>query len=97
VDRVLIPRRPKTAPGDGTHFSIVEGGELADVENEDYALAIVRFASGLVGSLEASRVTIGKHAETGFEVHGTRGALSWDFKRMNELEVYLPTVTGDEG
>ena len=25
-----------------------------------------------------------------FEVHGTAGALSWDFERMNELMVCLP-------
>jgi predicted dehydrogenase len=24
-----------------------------------------------------------------FDVHGTRGALSWNLERMNELEVYL--------
>jgi predicted dehydrogenase len=97
VERTLIKQRPKVAPGTGTHFSVVEGGELGDVENEDYALAIVEFERGLVGSLEASRVTVGKHTETGFEVHGTRGALAWDFRRMNELELYLPLANGDAG
>jgi predicted dehydrogenase len=97
VDRTLISRRPRMATEGGTHFSVAEGGELADVENEDYVLSIVQFASGLVGSLEASRVTVGKHAEMGFEVHGTSGALAWDFKRMNELDVYLPPPTGDVG
>jgi predicted dehydrogenase len=97
VERTLIARRPKVAPGTGTHFSVVEGGELGDVENEDYALAIVEFERGLVGSLEASRVTVGKHTELGFEVHGSRGAASWDFKRMNELELFLPLANGDAG
>jgi predicted dehydrogenase len=97
VDRTVIGRRPRVGAESGTHFSVAEGGELGDVENEDYVLSIVRFASGLVGSLEASRVTVGKHAEMGFEVHGTAGALAWDFKRMNELDVYLPPPTGDAG
>ena len=25
-----------------------------------------------------------------FELNGTNGALSWDFERMNELQLYLP-------
>jgi len=97
VTETTIARRPLIAPGTGTHFSLVEGGELGDVGNEDYALGIVRFEQGFTGSLEASRVTVGTHAETGFEVHGTKGALAWDFRRMNELEVYLPLASGDAG
>src|SRR5258708_1449789 len=97
VDQTFVKQRPKVAPGTGTHFSVVEGGELGDVENEDAALAIVEFERGFFGSLEASRVAVGRHAETGFEVHGTRGALAWDFKRMNEIDVYLPLANGDAG
>jgi predicted dehydrogenase len=26
-----------------------------------------------------------------FEVNGTKGALKWNFERLNELELYLPT------
>ena len=25
-----------------------------------------------------------------FELHGTKGAIRWDFERMNELEIFLP-------
>src|SRR4051812_9345090 len=44
IDRVsgrtatMIPRRPKPS-GEGTHFSRVEGGDLVDVDNEDWAAA----------------------------------------------------------
>jgi predicted dehydrogenase len=97
LTRTLIPTRPVVAAGTGTHFDLIEGGETGEVGNEDYALALVRFESGLVGSLEVSRVCVGKHAETGFELHGTGGSLAWDFRRMNELEAYLPLPTGDTG
>jgi predicted dehydrogenase len=97
VTQTFVPTRPRILPGTGTHFSLVKGGETAAVENEDYALAMVRFERGFTGSLEASRVTVGKHAETGFEIHGTQGALAWDFRRMNELEVHLPLASGDAG
>jgi predicted dehydrogenase len=97
VTETFVPTRPLIPLGTGTHFSLVEGGEEGEVGNEDYVLAMVRFERGFTGSLEASRVTVGKHAETGFEIHGTKGALSWDFRRMNELEVYLPLANGDAG
>jgi predicted dehydrogenase len=95
---ILIPRRPKLAMGEGTHFSVVEdASELAAVENEDWAAALVEFESGVKGTIEVSRVIVGAEARYAFEVNGTRGAVSWDFERMNELHVYVPLPTGDSG
>jgi predicted dehydrogenase len=86
---ILIPRRPKVAMGTGTHFSVVEGDvELGDVENEDWCAALVEFESGLRGTIELSRVIVGAEARYLFEINGTQGAVSWNFERMNELEVY---------
>ena len=86
---ILIPRRPKVGMGTGTHFSVVEGDvELGDVENDDWCAALVEFASGLRGTIELSRVTVGAEARYRFEVNGTEGAVAWDFERMNELELY---------
>jgi predicted dehydrogenase len=81
----------------GTHFEVSEGGEVAPVENEDVFWSIVRFESGVTGTIEASRVAIGPQARYAFEVHGSRGALAWDFERMNELLVYLPQEHGSAG
>jgi predicted dehydrogenase len=97
AEATLIPRRPKPLPGAGTHFSVAAGGELGDVENEDWVAAIVEFASGLKGTLEASRVAVGPEARYAFEANGTRGAAAWDFERMNELRVHLPLESGDAG
>jgi predicted dehydrogenase len=86
---ILIPRRPKVAMGTGTHFSVVEGDvELGAVENDDWCAALVEFESGLRGTLELSRVTVGAEARYRFEINGTEGAVAWDFERMNELEHY---------
>ncbi len=81
---VVIPRRPVPTRG-GSHYSLVDGGELGDVENEDQLLCLLRFADGARGTLEASRVSVGDECAYGFEVHGTRGSLAWDFRRMGEL------------
>lgn len=93
----LIPRRPRAPMGSGTHFSVVEGGELADVENEDWVGALVEFETGLNGILEASRVAVGPDCRYTFEVNGTAGALAWNFERMNELSLALPGASGDFG
>ena len=63
------------------------GGEMGPVENEDYVTSLLRFASGARGVLEASRVAVGEQNNYGFEIHGTKGAVFWDFRRMNELGV----------
>jgi predicted dehydrogenase len=85
---ILIPERPKVQMGTGTHFSVVEGEvELGPVENEDWCAALVEFASGLKGTIELSRVVVGADARYWFELNGTRGAVAWNFERMNELEL----------
>jgi predicted dehydrogenase len=78
--------------GTGTHFAVIEDGEMKPVENEDYAAMLVRLsddasASGAVGTLEASRVAVGPRASYGIEVYGTEGSAHWDFERMNELHL----------
>ena len=72
------------------------GGELGPVENEDYVAALLRFASGARGVLEASRVAVGEQNNYGFEIHGTTGAVFWDFRRMNELGVSTGGAYGDQ-
>src|SRR3954447_2837241 len=92
----MIQRRPRPT-GAGTHFSRVQSDDLLDVGNEDWAAALCELPGGTVGSLEASRVIVGPRVRMRFEVHGTRGALSWDLERMNELERFQISDDGDEG
>ncbi|SEQ70975.1 Gfo/Idh/MocA family protein [Microlunatus flavus] len=70
-------------------------GALAPVENEDYAGALLSFAGGARGTLESSRVAVGEQCTYGIEVHGDRGALAWDFRRMGELKVCLDQEVTD--
>ncbi len=72
----------------GTHFNI--GGPddpMGEVTNEDYVSALIRFANGVQGTMEMCRVINGPKAEYTFEIHGTEGAIKWNFEKMNELEV----------
>ncbi|MET9775565.1 Gfo/Idh/MocA family oxidoreductase [Streptomyces sp. NPDC006367] len=83
---VFVPERPRPATATAGHAR-APGGGPGPVENEDYVGCLLRFASGARGVLEACRVSVGEQNAYGFEVHGTRGAVFWDFRRMNELGV----------
>jgi len=72
------------------------GGDLGPVENEDYVGSLLRFASGARATLEASRVAVGEQNNYGFEIHGTNGAVFWDFRRMGELGVSLGASYQDQ-
>ncbi|WP_081238716.1 Gfo/Idh/MocA family protein [Streptomyces viridosporus] len=83
---IFLPERARPAGATAGH-SRAAGGELGPVENEDYVNCLLRFDSGARGVLEACRVSVGEQNNYGFEVHGTEGAVFWDFRRMNELGV----------
>lgn len=86
VDRAtFIPQRRAALPG-AMHYE-KGAGEVGDVENEDYVNALFRLTDGSRGILESSRTAVGEQNTYGFEVHGTKGAVAWDFRRMNELRV----------
>jgi predicted dehydrogenase len=84
----FIRERPVTAAG--THYGRGSADDpRGEVTNEDYAGMLCEFASGVRGTFEASRTIVGPESQMAFEVYGTRGALSWNLERMNELQVYL--------
>jgi predicted dehydrogenase len=85
---MFIAQRPH-AGMTASHFSRGTGGPLGAVENEDYIAALLRFRNGARGILESSRASVGEQCTYGVEVHGARGALSWDFRRLGELRLCL--------
>ncbi len=92
---VFIPERARPTGATAGH-TLATGGELGPVENEDYVSCLLRFASGARGVLEASRVSVGEQNNYGFEVHGTRGAVFWDYRRLGELGVSRGTSYQDQ-
>jgi predicted dehydrogenase len=91
----FIKRRPSAASlgqsaAPVAHSTAVTSGPLQDVTNEDYVGALVQFADGAHGSLEVCRVIQGHKCDWAFEVEGTQGAVSWNFERMNELNIFCP-------
>jgi predicted dehydrogenase len=62
--------------------TVVPGREV-----DDHFVAAVEFSNGVVGTLEASRLARGRINSNVFEVNGSKGSLSFDLERLNELEV----------
>ncbi|MEU9171186.1 Gfo/Idh/MocA family oxidoreductase [Streptomyces sp. NPDC048420] len=91
---IFLPERAR--PTGATAGHTLATGELGPVENEDYVNCLLRFASGARGVLEACRVSVGEQNNYGFEVHGTKGAVFWDFRRMGELGISRGTTYQDQ-
>jgi predicted dehydrogenase len=81
--RVWVPQRPVARDAQGSMRSV-------DVDVEDAACLLLRFAGGALGVLEVSRCAPGRKNHLAFEVHGESGSVCFDAERPNELGVYLP-------
>jgi len=65
-----------------------DGSGRGAVDVDDAALAMARFESGAIGTIEGSRFCPGRKNYNRFEINGSLGSLVWDLERMNELQVY---------
>jgi predicted dehydrogenase len=92
---VFVPQRPVPTAATSGH-QLATGGERGEVENEDYVVAQMRLVSGARCTVEASRVSVGEQNAYGFEIHGTAGAVAWDFRRIGELRVATGTAIQDQ-
>lgn len=76
--RTLYPDRP-VASG---------ANERRKVEVDDMTHALIRFDSGVAGSVEANWAATGRTMDLSFEVTGSKGAIAFSQERMNELWLY---------
>jgi len=68
----------------------------APVTVDDAFAALVRFTTGAMGSIEATRYAPGRKNHNRFEINGSEGSLGFNLERMNELEVYFRSDSGPE-
>src|SRR5665213_566509 len=55
---------------------------------DDALEAAVEFESGAVGTIEATRLALGRRNAFQWEINGSKGSLASDMKRLNELQVF---------
>ena len=86
IVKTFIPERPLPA---GRFFgpSGAASSEMGKVDVDDAALTMIQFTNGVYGTIEVTRNAWGHHNQLGFEIHGTRGSIAFDYQRLNELRV----------
>jgi predicted dehydrogenase len=84
--------KERTLPAGVSTGGIAQGRSGAEgkgkVTVDDTVLFLARFSGGAVASFEAARQATGNQNRNAFEINGTKGALKFDFERMNELQFY---------
>ena len=79
ANRTLYDQRP------------LSGGGVANDMAEDHSLAIVRLPGGALGTLEASKISMGAGDELSIEIRGARGGVKWSLSDPGILEYYDPS------
>ncbi len=93
IAETFIKKRKKLSGTGGETLGAGAGGaEMGNVTVDDAVLFLARFSGGAVASFEAARQATGNQNRNQFEINGTKGALKFDFERMNELEYYDATL-----
>jgi predicted dehydrogenase len=95
---IFVKQRPLPGPGTSSHYQRGQPSDpTGEVTNEDYVGALVEFANGVRGTLEADRSIFGPQSSIAFELNGSRGAASWDHEKLNQLQLYLPQEQPADG
>jgi predicted dehydrogenase len=88
--------KERTLPAGVSAGGIAQGRSGSEgkgpVTVDDTVLFLARFSGGAVASFEAARQATGNQNRNAFELNGTKGALRFDFERMNELQFYDATL-----
>ncbi len=87
-ERVILEGGGGEISGRGAATSQKMGPSTVD----DISLFIARMESGAVATFEATRLATGFKNNNRLEIHGEKGAIRFNFERMNELDWYDATL-----
>jgi predicted dehydrogenase len=74
--------------GDIASVSALVRTFVADRQVDDAIEAAVEFEAGAVGTIEATRLALGRRNALQWELNGTKASIAFDLERLNELQVY---------
>jgi len=80
----------------GVTRTFIEDRPGGKVDVDDAFEAVVEYENGAVGTIEASRFCPGRKNALTWEINGSKGSLSFDLERLNELQVHLRESTPGE-
>jgi predicted dehydrogenase len=90
ADTTFIKERPLPETVDASLGARAGGGRrrMGRVTVDDATLFLARFKNGAIGSFEATRFAGGRRNHNRFEINGSKGSLSFNLEKMNELQFY---------
>lgn len=89
LTRNFITQRPLADEGGVGNLKAEASGQgMGAVTVEDAALMLVNFENGAIGSFEATRFANGRKNRLSFEIYGSKGSVTFDLERMNELQYF---------
>jgi|TARA_B110000259_G_scaffold31551_1_gene34609 predicted dehydrogenase len=68
---------------------------LGAVDVDDEVLSLIRFETGAVGTLEATRNAYGRNNFLTLEIHGEKGSIYFNYERRDELQVMFADDPSD--
>ena len=77
MTRTFIEERP-----------LEDGSGVGKVDVDDAFSALLEFDNGAMGTLEASRFSMGRKNHQVIEINGENGTIEFNLERLNELNVY---------
>ena len=95
--KTFIKERPMPGEGAGTFTSgsAAQSTNMGTVEIDDASFMTVEFENGALGSFNASRFAGGRKNYNYFEIYGSKGSITFDLERMNELQYFDMTEDVD--
>jgi len=88
LETIVFKDRPQPGSGSGYRAQASADAARQKVENDDLFQALVKFKSGALGTIGASRVAAGRVFGLNWEIRGTAGSLYVENERANELHVF---------
>src|SRR6188508_2274165 len=74
--------------GDLASVSALVKTFLPDRQVDDCIEAAVEFENGAVGTIESTRLALGRRNAFQWEINGSKGSLAFDMEKLNELQVF---------
>ena len=68
--------------------AVSEGKAMGEVTVEDAISMLVKFENGAMGTFDATHFAPGRKNYNYFEIYGSKGSLSFNLERLNELQYY---------
>jgi predicted dehydrogenase len=94
--KTFVTERPLPGKDAGTFKAGSAASEMGKVTVDDASFMVAEFENGALGAFEASRFASGRKNYNYFEIYGSKGSLTFNLERSNELQYLNLADPADE-